>query len=117
MPPSGSSAPEPFKVITEVRGKTLVVRAFGELDLSVVEPFEDAVREALSGDAPRVLLDLSELWFIDSTGLRALVSANELATENGKELTIWGEVSPAVERAFGVSGMVDRLTFEGGPLP
>jgi len=89
----------------------------GELDLSVVEPFEEEVRQAVLGTGMRVLLDLSEVSFIDSTGLRAIVKAEELAAGRGKEFRIWGEISPAIERAFDVTGMAERMPFEGGPLP
>lgn len=117
MTPPDSSAPEPFSVRTERRGDTVVVRAFGELDLSAAERFEDEVQAALASDAPKLLLDLSEVWFIDSTGLRVLVMASKRAEQAGRELSVWGEISPAVERAFGVSGLAERLPFEGGPLP
>jgi anti-anti-sigma factor len=117
MPTSDSSPPDHFDVRTETRGDTLVVRAFGELDLSVVGRFEEEVRQAVLGTVMRVLLDLSEVSFIDSTGLRAIVKAQELAAVRGKEFRIWGEISPAIERAFDVTGMAERMPFEGGPRP
>jgi anti-anti-sigma factor len=117
VPTSDSSPTDSFDLRTETRGDTLVVRAFGELDLSVVPRFEEEVGHAVLGTAMRVLLDLSEVWFIDSSGLRAIVKGEELAVAHGKEFRIWGQISQSVERAFDVTGLAERMPFEGGPLP
>jgi anti-sigma B factor antagonist len=50
-----------------------VLRLSGELDLATDEDLLSAFRSA-SDDASEVILDLSELEFIDSTGIRAFVT-------------------------------------------
>jgi anti-anti-sigma factor len=103
--------PDGFSVRTEEDGDALVVRASGDLDLSVAEEFEHELRRAIATDASAVFLDLGKLEFIDSTGLRALIMAAKQSSMNGDNLHILRSVSPAVERAFQVAGLTDSLPF------
>ncbi len=50
--------------------------ARGELDLHNVHTLDAALRDAESSEAPEIVLDLSALEFIDSTGLKAVVEAS-----------------------------------------
>ena len=61
---------------TERQGAVLVVRV-GErrLDAAVAIQFKDALRRTADAGAGRVVLDLSEVEFLDSSGLGALVAA------------------------------------------
>jgi anti-sigma B factor antagonist len=52
---------------------TLVLRLRGELDLSTTPGFQDWADQATLGDAERVIVDLSEVEFIDSAGITSLV--------------------------------------------
>jgi anti-sigma B factor antagonist len=106
-PFSGDGA---FSVRAEQDGDALVIRASGELDLSVADKFEAELRQAIAKDAS-VFIDLSKVGFIDSTGMRALVVAAKLATMNEGNLRISRSLSPAVERAFEVTGLAQTLPF------
>lgn len=59
-----------------------VVTATGEIDVETAGSLSDSVTEALAR-APRVLLDLSAVTFIDSTGLGVLVRAHRAAEARG----------------------------------
>jgi anti-sigma B factor antagonist len=59
-----------------------VVTATGEIDVETAGSLSDSVTEALA-QAPRVLLDLSAVTFIDSTGLGVLVRAHRAAEARG----------------------------------
>lgn len=59
-----------------------VVTATGEIDVETAGSLSDSVTEALTR-APRVLLDLSAVTFIDSTGLGVLVRAHRAAEARG----------------------------------
>lgn len=81
--------------------------ATGELDLATVEILEAAVDTALNEGFNRVVIDLTAVSFMDSTGMRALlVTSQRLAEENGT-LGVVLSGGP-VARALGVTG-VDRL--------
>jgi anti-sigma B factor antagonist len=88
----------------------------GELDLATAPEMEEQVLGALrSGDQP-VVLDLRELTFMDSTGVRAIVAAHQVAEETGHDLRV---VRPpresAVARVIEISGIDDALGLVDEP--
>jgi len=88
----------------------LVIRAFGELDLSNAETLDAELRRAIGGDAGSIVLDLSGLDFIDSTGLRVLISAAKQSRQDGARLAI-RRGSEAVQQVIAVSGVDGTLPF------
>ena len=81
----------------------------GELDLSSALTFDDELRRIEEdAEAPTLVLDLGELKFMDSTGLRLIVSAHQRAVRAGRRLAIV-HASNAVRRIFRLTGMLDRL--------
>jgi anti-anti-sigma factor len=71
--------PEAFTVRTEQHGDAAVVVPTGELDLATAPALEEALALAFDGGSGRVVLDLRELEFIDSSGLRTLLTARRQA--------------------------------------
>ena len=87
--------------------ETQVVSVAGELDVHTAPEFEDAL--ALNGSEPgRVVVDLSECTFIDSTGLAILIKADRHIGRNALLIVAAG---PEVLRAFEVSGLDRRLAL------
>ena len=61
--------------------------AHGEIDLAAADPFEERASEAvMEAGGSSVLIDLSGVTFIDSTGMRALIRVLEL--RSGKSLLV-----------------------------
>ena len=90
----------------------LVLR--GELDISSAQVLEDAL-ERLEADQPSTLLiDLRALEFLDSTGLRTLVSADQRARDAGRRLAIV-RGPEAVDRIFNVTRLDERLDLVDDP--
>lgn len=83
-------------------GSTLV-RVVGEVDLSVVEDLKEAVRPSFAEGAV-VEVDLSELEFIDSSGLGAFVQLLKEAGRRGSTLRLT-RVSASTFRLFEVTGL------------
>jgi anti-anti-sigma factor len=97
-------------VRTSTEGDTCRVALRGELDLANAATAEAALEEALGGEQ-QVLVDLSELEFIDSTGIALLVSA--LTRDgDGAGLRFVPSRSPAVTRVLELTGLADRLPFD-----
>lgn len=71
----------------------------GELDFASTRVLDDRLTR-LRAKKKAVRLDLSNLEFIDSTGLHLLIRALGDARSNGWRLEIEREVSPMVERLF-----------------
>jgi anti-anti-sigma factor len=81
----------------------------GELDMSSALVFDEELRRVEAEDLPRtVVLDLRRLKFLDSTGLRLILSAHARARRCGRKLRIV-QGSAAVRRIFRLTGMDDRL--------
>ncbi len=67
-------APEPFQAELEPHRDTVVVVARGELDLDSAADLQDRFHEVVEAGFDRIVLDLRSVSFIDSTGLRAVLT-------------------------------------------
>lgn len=93
-------------------GEDAAVSLIGELDISTVDRVESALRD-LEEEQTGILLDLRELHFIDSTGLRMVVSGDARARSSGRRFAIVPGPD-RVQRVFRVAGLEKRLTFLEG---
>jgi len=100
--------PEPFAVDVERRGATVVVIPAGELDLSTVPQLSRAI--AAEDGYETLVIDLRELDFMDSSGVRLLVAEQERAADEGHALRIV-RGSAEVERVLRVTRLDERLPF------
>lgn len=99
---------EILEVKTEERDGLVHVALMGELDLSTVGKVQDELNR-VEADAPAtVVVDLSKLSFLDSTGLRCIVTADERAREAGRRVVIV-RGPDAVQRVFSITRLEDRL--------
>jgi stage II sporulation protein AA (anti-sigma F factor antagonist) len=93
---------------------TLGVTLLGDLDLTVAEKLSARLEELKAAGAP-VRLDLSQLGFIDSSGIQALLVALTDARWTGWQLDVAPEVSPSVARAAQIVGIAQVLWPEVRP--
>jgi anti-sigma B factor antagonist len=84
---------------------TRVLLLAGELDLYTAPDVEEALLELLSAGAMRVVVDLSDVTFIDSVALGVIVRARK---ELGTSGTLGVVCPPGVSRFFEVAGL-DRI--------
>lgn len=95
--------------VTSAPGTQTIVLA-GEADLVGAPEIEAAFKDACAGEPGLVVLDLKDLTFIDSSGLRSLITGHQLCRGRGHELKIIP--GPAnVQRLFELTGMNDALPF------
>jgi anti-sigma B factor antagonist len=80
----------------------------GELDMATAELLQQAVEGADVQEAPMVVLDLQQLQFLDSTGLRSLLSVLERCRERRQEFAVTPG-SQQVQRLLGVTGVAKHL--------
>jgi anti-sigma B factor antagonist len=85
-------------------GEPVVVTVRGEVDLATASELESCVSEAFGGAPSAVVLDLEALTFIDSSGLRALVSLAQEATSRGATLALRNVPSHA-QRVLDLTGL------------
>ena len=97
-----------LQVELEPEGERILVRVRGELDVSSATEFETKLREAIRRNPFGVTVDLGGVSFIDSMGLRALISAAMLAQTSRRELIVlWA--SEQVRYVIETSGVEDLL--------
>lgn len=73
------------------------------IDAAVAIKFKDEIRESITDSPPRIVLDLQNVSFIDSSGLGAIVAAMKLLPE-GKVLELAG-LNEAVDKVFKMTRM------------
>jgi anti-anti-sigma factor len=104
----------PLEITTEQRDGQTRVALVGELDIASAPHFEEGLAK-VEGDNPGVLvLDLRRVEFIDSTGLRAVIAADERARSAGRRFVIVRGTA-AVERVFSVTQLDQRLEIVDDP--
>ena len=89
-----------------------VLALIGDLDLATGPEFERVLHEAEQSTPSRILVDLSGLAFMDSTGLKVLVQALRFSEASGHQL-ILRRGPQHIQRLFEITGIDDRFTFEG----
>ena len=101
--------PDLLRVTADPLQDARLVRATGEIDVSTVAALRRELDVAREEDAT-VLLDLSGVTFIDSSGLHLLLEASHTSA-----VSDWGffvvRPSDVVKRLIQVSGTADRLTM------
>jgi anti-sigma B factor antagonist len=95
---------------TEARAGAWVLALFGELDLASAPQLEYELAKVES-PGTRIVIDLSGLEFIDSSGLHILLNANRRFAQNGDELVL-RRGPRAVERLFELTQTQQRFSFE-----
>ena len=99
---------EPLSIRSERRGETHRVAPAGELDIATVELLGRELASVEETDAEMIVLDLSGLSFIDSTGLRLVLDINERCGGETNRLRVIAG-SPAVDRLLDIVGLRERL--------
>ena len=98
-----------FSVHSEHDGRVRRIVVVGELDISTVGVLEAAYESARIADPDAIIVvDLTKLSFIDSTGLNQLVRMDVASGGPGGRLRVVNG-SPAVERVLELSGIRDYL--------
>jgi anti-anti-sigma factor len=88
---------------------TAVVALAGELDINTSSRVEQELHR-VEGTASTIVLDLRGLSFIDSTGLRLVVTADTRARKHGRRFAVVPG-SEGVQRVFRVTSLDKRLDF------
>ncbi len=97
------------------QGKGRVVLGLhGELDLLGAPMLEEEIAKAEAGAPGIVVLDLRDLQFVDSAGLRVILAAHERSRRGGREFALT-QGSEQVQRLFTIAGVSEHLRIIGSP--
>jgi anti-anti-sigma factor len=87
-----------------------VIRLVGELDIATVVDVEREVRRLERIDRRVIALDLRELTFIDSSGMRLIFEAHQRASRASRRLVVL-RGGPTIQRSFAICGLAETLPF------
>jgi anti-anti-sigma factor len=104
-----------FNVAVDDDSSTIQIAPRGELDMATVPGFEEIIQACEQEPAPTIVIDLRDVSFMDSTGLRALLRARDRSLENGHRLLVV-EASDPVRKVFEITGMRSVLDGEETPV-
>ncbi|QXC61525.1 STAS domain-containing protein [Aquihabitans sp. G128] len=93
-------------------GATSTITLVGELDPATAPQLEEAIDGLLGdGTVDRVVLDLTGLTFLDSSGLRVFVTARQSLADRGGELALRGP-SANTQRLLDITGLGELISVE-----
>jgi anti-sigma B factor antagonist len=105
--------PKPFRCTTAEQHGEALVRPAGELDMSSVPILEEQLRSAVAAGARRVVVDLRNLDFMDSTGLTLLMCWQRESRNDGFQLALV-RGDERIQRLFELTAMDSLFTFTDG---
>jgi anti-sigma B factor antagonist len=86
----------------------VTVHAAGEIDLATADELERPLLELLDSGFEHVVLDLRDVTFMDSSGIRVLIGGHQHAERLGAALSIEVGTSP-IRQTLELSGAIDYL--------
>lgn len=101
-----------LRVNLEYRGNVLVVRLEGELDHHTAGQLREAVEDAVEREeVSHVVLSLSGLTFMDSSGIGVILGRYKQISQKNGEMVVCS-INPTIERLFELSGLFKILKVE-----
>jgi anti-sigma B factor antagonist len=103
-----------FGVVVELESDALVLGIVGELDAYTAPKLRAALLSLVSTGTTRLVIDLTDLTFVDSTGLNLLVRAGQRVEGLGGSLTLRGATTQT-RRLLELTGLDGMFTLESPP--
>ncbi len=101
-----------LQVSTSKSAQATVVAAIGELDLHTAPELNDALGTATGDQVPLLVVDLSAVDFMDSTGLSTIVTAVAAARGYGGEVRVVAS-SDKIRKLFTLTGVDQQVGLFG----
>ncbi len=98
----------PFSVAVHPQRDAVHIAPVGELDVATGVELEAQLHALRGSGFAHIVLDLGNLTFIDSTGVRIILAEDEFARSNGHDFSLIGG-PPAVERVLHICGVGKHL--------
>ena len=94
---------------------TAEVVLVGELDISTVDDAERQIEAAEAGSPALLVIDLSRLTFVDSSGVRLALIADDRARTAGRRVAVRLGTGHALRvfQALGLTGKLDIVSDDG----
>jgi anti-sigma B factor antagonist len=106
-------AAESFSIALDRTDPVVVLVASGEVDASTVADLGAAIDAAITGHTRHVVIDATDISFIDSTGITALVAGQRRLNRGRRRLAIGAAKDTPTGRALAMSGLDRQLEVHG----
>ena len=106
---STTSSLDQLTAVVDRAASPPVISLSGELDPHTAPLLQREIDSVIS-DGSDLVLDLSQLAFVDSSGLRVLISAQQQLADHGGTLVVRAP-SETVRRLLEITGLVDHITI------
>lgn len=93
-----------------------VLRMQGEVDIETAREWRPELTEAVGDTTTPLIVDLSRVTFLDSTGLGLLVQANSRLRRQGRPLVLVVVPDSPVARVLEATNLVAHFEIFGDPL-
>jgi anti-sigma B factor antagonist len=103
-----------FELTSDEQGERVHVRMRGDLDISTAPRLEEELRRVEAKGASTIVLNLQDLSFMDSTGLRLLITADARAREHSRRLVLV-RGSKMIQRVLRITRLDERLEIVDDP--
>ena len=107
---SGGADAGDLQVIVSSVDSQYEVRLLGELDMSTAAQLRDELGRLASDGVGVVTLDLSDLAFIDSTGLSVLITALKHLRQQGGDLALRSP-TPGTRKVLEITGLTEVFSI------
>jgi anti-anti-sigma factor len=97
-----------FGLTRAVEGTTATLSLSGELDTSAARTVDRAVDEVVAAGATSVVIDLSDITFIDSSGLRSLIRARQQLGDTADSVRLRNP-QPGAMRLLEITGLQNQF--------
>jgi anti-sigma B factor antagonist len=110
--PKVTTSLDQLTVAVDAAADPPVIALSGELDPHTAPLLQGTIDQLLAEGSTDLVLDLSGLGFVDSSGLRVLISAQSLLADQGGTLTLHAP-SETVRRLLEITGLIDHIAITG----
>lgn len=97
-------------IAKETKGTSLILALEGRLDTTTAPELEAELKESLKEDITNLVLDMKELVYLSSAGLRVILAAQKQMNKQGSMVV--QNVCETIMEVFEVTGFSDILTIE-----
>jgi anti-sigma B factor antagonist len=99
-----------FDVSIKKKSDVLIISLCGKVDISSHEHLVKLLYDAIGSKNNKIILDLSEVSFISSNGIGAIVESSTFIGKNGGSFVITG-LNSKISYIFQLIGLLDNLVF------
>jgi anti-sigma B factor antagonist len=108
----GTKRDEGLDVVDD--GAVCVVRLAGEIDMANAGALRSHLAEVVENRAGPIVVDLSRVQFIDSSGVQAILSVTPAGEARDRRVRVVAG-PPEVDRVFSLLGVKDRFDWIASP--